>query len=190
MVYRPFEQAPLYHSGGRLYVRVAASEGVLPVLQRAIREVLGYPASPFESVEKGLAQRLLQARFNALALNAFAAFALLLAAMGIYGSVAYAVSRRTREIGIRVALGAERGNVLVLVARNAVLTAVAGVLLGLTGSVMLTHLFRALISATSVTSPWIFAGSASLIVAVSFLAAYLPARRALRVHPVVALRSE
>jgi putative ABC transport system permease protein len=64
------------------------------------------------------------------------------------------------------------------------------VLLGLTGSVMLTHLFRALISATSVTSPWIFGGSASLIVAISFLAAYLPARRAMRVHPVIALRSE
>jgi putative ABC transport system permease protein len=190
MVYRPFEQAPLYHSGGRLYVRVAASEGVLPVLQRAVREVLGYPASPFESVEEGIAQRLLQARFNALALNAFAAFAVLLAAMGIYGSVAYAVSRRTREIGIRVALGAERGNVLVLVARNAVLTAVAGVVLGLTGSVMITHLFRALVSATSVTSPWIFGGSASLIVAVSVLAAYLPARRAIRVQPVIALRSE
>ena len=190
-IYRPFAQAPLYHPAASLYVRLAGPGGAgLAALQRAVREALGRPASAFQPLTGVLDLRFRTQRFNALALDVFAAFALLLAAMGIYGSVAYAVARRTREIGVRVALGAARSGVLRLVARHTMWLAAGGIALGLVGSFTLMRALRVFVSATSVANPWTFAASALLVGLVALLATYLPARRATAVDPLIALRTD
>jgi putative ABC transport system permease protein len=191
LLYRPLDQAPLYHPAASLFARIPdRAAAVLPALQSAVREALGHPTSAFRSVEQELGERFLEQRFNALALNLFAAFALLLASMGIYGSVAYRVARRTREIGIRMALGAEKGAVLRLVARDATGVAATGILLGLVGSVALVRVLRAFVSATNSTDPWASATAACVVGAAALLATWVPARRATAVDPVEALRSD
>lgn len=190
-IYRPLDQAPLHHPAASLYVRMARRGGTdLAALQSAVREALGHPASAFRPVAGELDQRFRTQRFNALALNLFAGFAVLLAAMGIYGSVAYTVARRTREIGVRVALGAQRGRVLRMVATDTVGVAAAGLALGLLGSVVLTRALQAFVSATSAANPITFAAASLLVGFVVLVATWLPARRATDVDPLIALRSD
>ena len=121
---------------------------------------------------------------------AFALSALLLAALGIYGVTAYIVAQRTHEMGVRIALGATHGRVVGMVLRRGVMLAVVGALLGLVGALVLTRLLDALLFATSPTEPVVFLGVPVLLLVVSLVACYVPARRASRVDPVVALRSE
>jgi len=123
-------------------------------------------------------------------LGAFAGTALFLAALGIFGVMSYAVAQRSREIGIRVALGADPKRVLRMVLRHASLLAVAGVGLGLVGAVSLSRAIASLLFQLSPTDPTTLAGVAVLLLAVALLASYLPARRATRVDPLIALRSE
>lgn len=190
-VYRPFGQARIYHPAATLTVRVTAGKpGLFAAAQTAIRQATNRTAIPFDSEEERLSARLLAKRFNAIALNLFAGFGLLLAAMGIYGSIAYAVTQRTREIGVRMALGAKRGSVLGLVARRGVLLAIAGVSLGSAGAFALTRVLRSFLVGTSATNPWVFAGSGLLMIAIALIATFLPARRATQVDPVMALRAE
>jgi putative ABC transport system permease protein len=191
VIYRPFEQAQFYHPAVFLSVRVADDRPeILASAQSAIREVTGRRNAPFENAEDELGRRVLAPRFNAIALDAFAAFGLLLAAMGIYGSIAFAVTQRTREIGIRVALGAARASVLQLIARRGVVVATVGSVIGLDGSLALTRVFKSFVSATSVTNPWIFGTSVLVVLAVALVATFIPARRAAGVNPVIALRAE
>jgi putative ABC transport system permease protein len=190
-LYRPLDQAPLYHPAASLVVRISGPpHAALPSLHAAVSRALGHPTGGFRSVDEALATRFRTQRFNALALNLFAAFALLLAAMGIYGTVAYTVSRRTREIGVRVALGAEWRSVISLVGRDAVGIVAAGIALGLAGSALLARVLEGFVSATNVHDFRAFAVAALLVGVTALLAAYLPARRAAGVDPVVALRSE
>jgi putative ABC transport system permease protein len=191
VVYRPFAQAHLYHPSVRISVRTAGDQpDALALAQSAIREVTGRPNAPFENADDRLSTRYLAQRFNAIALDAFAGFGLLLAAMGIYGSIAFAVTQRTREIGIRVALGAARSSVLGLIARRGVVVTAVGALVGVAGSFALTGVFRSFVSATSVTNPWIFVASLGVVLAVALVATFLPARRAAGVNPVIALRAD
>jgi putative ABC transport system permease protein len=191
MVYRPYDQAKFYHAAARLYIRVAASSPELfATAQAAIRQATDRPVDPFISDEEQLGTRLLTRRFNAIVLDLFAGFGLLLAAMGIYGSIAYAVTQRTREIGVRVALGAQRMSILGLVARRGVVLAMIGVAAGSAGAFALTRVLRSFVSGTSVTNPWVFAGSSALMIVVALLATFLPARRATRLDAVIALRAE
>ncbi|HEX9698661.1 MAG TPA: ADOP family duplicated permease [Acidobacteriota bacterium] len=190
-LYRPLAQSRLYHPYITVDFKVAESHPeVLGMVQSALREALGSPIRPVTSHEGELADKFLSQRINAVALNLFAAFALLLAGVGIYGNVAYAVTRRTREIGIRVALGAERGNVLALLARSGIAIAFAGVTLGCLGSLALTRIMQSFVSTTSVTDPWVLGGAAFLMASAVLVATYLPARRATAVDPTVALRDQ
>jgi putative ABC transport system permease protein len=125
-----------------------------------------------------------------LLLGGFAAVALLLAAIGIYGVVAYNVGRRTREFGIRMSLGAQQGDVLRLVIRRGVLLTGAGLALGLAGAFGLTRVMQDLLYGIGATDPATFAAVTAVLAAVTLLAGYLPARRATQVDPVLTLREE
>src|SRR5438552_17785540 len=120
----------------------------------------------------------------------FALTALFLAAIGIYGVISYIVTERTHEIGIRLALGAERRSILQLVLRQGLGLAIAGAAVGLVGAVVVSHLMTGLLYGVRPTDPLTFVVVALLLIGVALLACYIPARRALRVDPLVALRYE
>jgi predicted permease len=129
-------------------------------------------------------------RFSAILLGAFAAVALLLSSIGIYGVISYLVGQQTREIGIRMALGAQRKDVLQLILGAGVKTALLGVAIGIAAASGLTRLMTGMLYGVTASDPLTFAGVAVLLVAVALFACYLPARRAMRVDPMVALRYE
>jgi len=129
-------------------------------------------------------------RFEALLLGSFAALALLLTTIGLYGVISYAVAQRTREIGIRVALGAQRTGISRMVIRQGVVIALSGLAVGLVVSFAAVRLIRSSLYGIAATDPVTFLGVPSLLLAVALLASYMPARRAMHVDPVVALRHE
>jgi putative ABC transport system permease protein len=121
---------------------------------------------------------------------AFALTALLLAALGIYGVISFIVSERTRDIGIRLALGAQRRNILDMVLRQGLTLAMVGAAIGLVGGVIVAHLMAGLLYGVRPTDPLTFLGVTLVLTAVALAACYIPARRAMRVNPLVALRNE
>lgn len=129
-------------------------------------------------------------RFHLLLVGVFALAALLLAMAGVYGVLAYSVAQRTREIGVRIALGATTGNILKMVLVQGLVTAVIGIAIGLVGSFLLTRTMRSLLFEVSPTDPATVLGVALLLMLVAMLASYIPARRATKVDPMVALRYE
>lgn len=129
-------------------------------------------------------------RFLLLLVGLFAVAALALAAVGIYGVVAFSVTWCTQEIGIRVSLGAQRSNILRLVVGEGARMAAFGVVIGMAASLAITRLMSSLLFGVSATDPLTFVGVAALLSSVALLASYLPARRAMRVDPMVALRYE
>ena len=137
-------------------------------------------------VESSVAQRKLSVRL----LGGFASVALLLAAIGLYGVLAYTVTQRTREIGIRAALGAQRSDVIGLVLRQGMKLAGLGILIGLAGAFVLTNFIRSLLFGVAPTDPLTFAVIPVLLATVALLACWLPARRAANVDPMEALRYE
>jgi putative ABC transport system permease protein len=142
---------------------------------------------PMDSI---LAQSLAQPRLASLLLGIFAGLALLLAAVGIYGVIAYNVGQRTREIGIRMALGAQNSNVLGLVLKHGMSLGLIGLGIGLAASLALTRFLKGLLFSVSPTDPLTLLVVAILLAFVAFLACYIPARRAMAVDPIVALRCE
>jgi len=148
------------------------------------------PLHNLKPMKQVLFEATAQRRFTLIVLSVFAALALLLTLVGLYGVLAYAVSRRRREIGIRMALGAQRGNVLRLVLREGLLLAVGGIAAGLLGALAVVRVMGTLLYGIRPTDPVTFGAITLLLGAVALLACWLPARRAARVHPMEALRYE
>jgi putative ABC transport system permease protein len=164
-----------------------------PAIDSSVREQIsaldrGVPAYQIATMDELLSGSLAPSRFNLFLLVLFAALALSLAAVGIYGVLAFSVSRRTHEIGIRLALGATHANILRLILQQGMTLVLAGIAIGIAGAAAITRLMSGLLYGISPTDPATFFCVALLLALVALLACYLPARRAMRVDPIVALR--
>lgn len=148
------------------------------------------PITKVQTMSEVTAASFAARRFNMLLLSLFAGLALVLAAVGVYGVMSYAVTQRTHEIGIRMALGAQMGNVIKLIMKSGLLIAIIGVAIGLAGAFALTRLMTSLLFAVEATDKATFAGVSVGLVVIALLACYLPARRATKVDPLEALRYE
>jgi putative ABC transport system permease protein len=148
------------------------------------------PVTNVQTLEELLESASAQPRFTMFLLGIFATAALILAMVGIYGVIAYSVAQRTQELGIRMALGADRSDILRLVIGHGLLLTLSGVAIGMIASVALTRMLSSMLYKTSATDPLIFSSSAVLFLAVALIASYLPARRAMRIDPTDALRYE
>jgi putative ABC transport system permease protein len=176
--------AYIIRSNGKPEAMVAAMRNALAELEP------NRPAEDVATIEEYLSDQVRYDRLYLALLTIFGAIAVVLAAIGIYGVMAYAVAERTREIGIRMALGAKQGQVLTLVARRAAILIGAGLLVGFAGAYALTRLLREQLYEVSPTDPLTFAVVSALLAAVAALACVIPTRRAVAVDPTVALRYE
>jgi len=160
-------------------------------LQKTVAELNpDVPVSQVEMMSNWVAEAVAGPRSTTSIFVLFAALAVLLGAVGIYGVISYSVAQRTREIGIRMALGAKRSEVLRMVLRQSTFLALAGVAVGLIGALLLTRGMASLLYGVGAADPATYAGVSFLLISVALAASYLPARRAMRVDPVVALRYE
>ena len=189
-VYWPHPE--LVMSGMTILVRTANDPRLIAPAARAALQQLDpeLPLAGVATMDQLLADSLSRSRFTMLLLGIFAGVALVLAAVGIYGLIAYSVTQRTQELGIRIALGAQRRDVLRLVLAQGTRLTFLGVAIGLFAALALSRLLSTLLFAVSATDPLTFAGVAALLAAVALLACFIPARRATRVDPIVALRYE
>jgi predicted permease len=189
-VYWPHEQRP-EHSMALVVRTAGAPEAIVPTLRSHIRAIDPNQAVSAVATMDGVVSKSLAARrFTVLLLGVFAALALVLAAIGIYGVMAYVVSLRTREIGVRIALGAQRVDVLAGVMREVLILTVAGLVLGLIGTVLVRGLLARLLYGVSVAEPLVISLVLVLLLAVAAAGGLLPALRAARTPAIVALRSE
>jgi putative ABC transport system permease protein len=194
-VYVPFLQsAPGYLAGMTSALTVVVRSTIDPTaLGQTLREQVqaldkDQPVSAIKTMEWYLADSMAQRRFNMLLLAVFAGLALVLAAVGIYGVIAYTVTQRTHEMGIRIALGARGGDILRLVFSNAMVTTITGIVIGLGAALALTRLLQSLLYQVTATDPFVFMTIPLLLLAVATIATYFPARRAMKVDPITALR--
>jgi putative ABC transport system permease protein len=189
-IYRPFDQVPFPLVA--FTVRTATDpEAMTKTAENAMWSV--DPALPvFKAITMDFltAQSLAVRRASSMLIGGFAALALVLACIGIYGVMAFSVSRRTREIGVRMALGARRSDVLRMVLGSGVRLALVGIAIGLAGALASSRVLRSLLFDVNAIDPLIFSLAAGVLGAMTILASYLPARRAASVEPMKALRTE
>ena len=148
------------------------------------------PVPAVRTMQETIGTSLYAARMGAWLLGAFGALALLLAVIGIYGVLAFSISRRTREMGIRLALGADSRRVFLLVVRDGMMLVGLGILIGLVGGLAGARSLSTFLYGVSTTDPVTFAGTVAVLCTVALAACAIPARRAIRVSPVMALRQE
>jgi putative ABC transport system permease protein len=189
-MYLPHAQSPT----NRLTVLVRTNGAPLALVS-AVREQVravdkDVPVEHMQTMAKVLGASVAQPRFSMLLVGLFAGLALVLSAVGIYGVMAYSVSRRSHEIGVRMALGAGAGQVLKLVLKDGMSLALAGIAAGLIGAFALTRLMASLLFGIGAKDPGTFASVAAFLAFVALVACYIPARRATKVDPLVALRNE
>ncbi len=164
---------------------------IAPAVQRELREIdPDQPVSDLRTMNQVMADTVSRARFNTLLLALFAGLATVLAAVGIFGVMNYSLTLRTREIGLRMALGAQRRGVLLLILKQGLALTLIGTAIGLLGAFALTRLMSSLLFEVSAADPATFGVIVLLLIMVSLIACYLPARRATRIDPLIALRSE
>jgi putative ABC transport system permease protein len=186
-------EMPLAGPGGTALVVRSAGDplALVPFLRQAALDVdHDVPLDNVMTMDARLSASVAGPRLSAALLGAFAMLALVLAAIGLYGVLSYSVSQRHREIGVRMALGADRGDILRLVVRQGLVLVLAGVLLGVAGALGVTRFLETLLFGVSPNDPATYAAICALLVAVAFLACWIPARRASRVDPMSALRFE
>jgi putative ABC transport system permease protein len=181
---RSFQRTLIVRAAGDASQMIAAVKSAIWTLDK------DQPVYLIDTVENLLSDALAEPRFYLFLLGSFAGLTLLLVSMGIYGVMAYSVTQRTHEIGIRMALGANRGNVLRLMLKRGLSLALLGISIGIAASLALSRLIAALLFGVPATDPVTFAGIALLLLTVALLACYLPARRAAKLDPLVALRNE
>jgi putative ABC transport system permease protein len=190
MMYVPFAQAPLY--GGEVVVRSSSSaSSVAAGIRQTVRSIdKDLPVTDVESFPEAVGESVAQERFRTLLMSLFSGIALILAAVGIFGVISYSASQRTHEIGIRIALGAQQRNVLWLILGQGTKLALLGLGAGAAAALPLTHLMAGLLYGVSATDPLTFGAVGIVLLGVAVTACYIPARRAMRVDPMVALRHE
>jgi putative ABC transport system permease protein len=189
-VYRPYAQQPR-----PTMVLTARGSGDALALAGAVREIVrsmdgDVPLSRVQTLDTLLSDRVAERRFVMSLLTGFAALALLLAAIGIYGVTSYTVSRRLPEFGVCVALGAQRSDVLRMAIRNGIAVMVLGMAAGVGGALFLARYTGPQLYAVEPNDPWVFVAVTGLLAGIAMVAAWLPARRAARVDPMIVLRHE
>jgi len=189
-MYTPFVQAPW-----PFLTAVAKTAAAPEAAAGSLRQALAHldpeqSAGEIRTFDQFLARSIATPRFTAILLAGFAALALMLAGFGLYGVMAYAVVQRSREIGIRMALGAQAADVRSLVVNQAVRLGAAGLAIGIAGALAVTRVLDSLLFGVTASDPLTFAAVSAALITVLLLAAYLPARRATRVDPIVALRAD
>ena len=182
----------LAYSAMTLTVRTTSDPAAFaPLVEREVRALdKDQPVADVRTMDQWVARTLSQARFSSTLLTTFAGLALTLAAIGIYGVMSYAVSQRTSEIGIRLALGAEARDILGMIVGNAVRLAAIGLAIGVALALALSRTLTSLLYETAGTDPLTFAAVVGVLGAVAIAASYFPARRASRIPPVEALRAQ
>jgi putative ABC transport system permease protein len=179
------------NSSPTIIMRSAAPAGnIVPAARAVFRELAPDVPVKFSTFEDEMGGWLADRRFLLLLVGLFAAAALVLAVVGVYGVVAFSVARRTQEVGVRMALGAQRSEVLRLIVGEGARLAAFGVAIGIAASFVITRLISSLLFGISATDPLTFLGLAVLLSLAALVASYIPARRAMRVDPMVALRYE
>jgi putative ABC transport system permease protein len=176
---------------GALVRSEAGESAVARAVHDAVRSLdPELPGGDSETLESVLERTTGQPRFRALLISAFALVALMLASVGLYGLISYSVAQRVPEIGVRLALGATPSQVAGLIVRQGVSLTLAGVVIGVAGALAATRLLEGLLFSVSATDPTVYSGLAALLLMIAAFACYIPARRAMKVDPITALRAE
>jgi predicted permease len=190
-IYMAYEQHPFPAPHLNVVIRTALQPAALSeAVRRKANERSADVPVKFTTMEASLAENVAAPRFRTLLLGIFAGLAVCLAMAGVYGVMSYVVGQRSNELGLRMALGASPGDVLRLVLRQALILAGTGIVVGLAGAIVVTQLLGSMLFGVKATDPMTYAGVVVLLAIVALVASYIPARRAARVDPIVALRYE
>jgi putative ABC transport system permease protein len=189
-IYIPYTQEPMPWQTLVVRTKNDPMSLVAPIRREVARLDSKQPVARIATLDQLMEASTAQPRFRTTLLGSFAGVALLLSAIGIYGVMTYTVSRRTREIGIRMALGAVPADMLKLVFGQSMTLTLLGILFGLAGALAVTRVMNSLLFGVTSTDPFTFSGVTLLLCSVALFASYMPARRAMRVNPMIALRDE